>query len=187
MGVNGSRVDELVERVRAGERVSFLFFWGHRPQRDGSVGRGCLSQWWISPFVVDGLTFPSAEHFMMWRKATLFGDEESAERILHAPDPPRAKALGRGVRGFDHSRWEDARYQIVLDGSLAKFDQHPDLRRFLLDTGDQVLVEASPEDRVWGIGLRAEDPRAGDPAQWLGQNLLGFALTEARSILAERG
>jgi ribA/ribD-fused uncharacterized protein len=151
------------------------------------VGRGCLSQWWPAPFVVGELTFASAEHFMMWRKAMLFGDEESAEKIMRAGDPRQAKDLGRGVRGFDGSRWEDARYGIVLEGSVAKFGQHPDLRRFLLGTGNQLLVEASPEDRVWGIGLRAEDPRAADPAQWLGLNLLGFALTETRTILAERG
>ncbi|WAL69029.1 NADAR family protein [Amycolatopsis cynarae] len=166
------------------ERGKFLFFWGHRPERDGSTGRGCLSQWWPSPFTVDGHTFATAEHYMMWRKAILFGDAETAERILAVGHPQQAKELGRSVRGFDQRVWEACRYQIVLEGSVAKFGQNTELRRFLLATGDRVLVEASPLDRVWGIGVAADDPRAVDPACWPGLNLLGFALGEARETLA---
>jgi ribA/ribD-fused uncharacterized protein len=183
---NPRNVTELVDRMRRGERVEFLFFWGHRPQRDGRVGPGCLSQWWPAAFVVDGLTFATAEHYMMWRKARLFGDEESAEKVLEAGDPRRAKAVGRGVRGFDQGRWEESRDEIVLAGSVAKFGQHPELLRHLLSTGSRVLVEASPLDRVWGIGLAADDPAAADPGRWRGLNLLGFALTRARGLLADR-
>jgi hypothetical protein len=178
-------VDELINQRRSGRRVEFLFFWGHRPQRDGSVGRGCLSQWWPAPFVVEGRTFATAEHYMMWRKAMLFDDQASAQQVLRAAHPREAKEIGRGVAGFDQARWEAGRYEIVLTGSIAKFAQHPDLRRFLLNTGDRVFVEASPLDRVWGIGLTADDPRAEQPEQWRGLNLLGFGLTEARTILAE--
>jgi len=88
------------------------------------------------------------------------------------------------VAGFDQERWEAHRYEIVLTGSIAKFAQNPDLCRYLLNTGGRVFVEASPLDQVWGIGLTADDPRAGQPARWRGLNLLGFALTEARTILS---
>lgn len=176
-------VAEVINRMRRGERIRFLFFWGHRPERDGSVGQGCLSQWWPAAFVVDGLTFATAEHYMMWRKAMLFGDEASAEKILGAGDPKQAKELGRGVRGFDQRRWEAGREEIVLSGSVAKFGQHPELLGYLRGTGDQVLVEASPFDRVWGIGMAADHPDAGDPARWRGLNLLGFALMKARQVL----
>jgi ribA/ribD-fused uncharacterized protein len=113
----------------------------------------------------------------------MFDDPISAQEILRAPHPRRAKELGRGVAGFDQGRWVESRYEIVLAGCLAKFAQHPELRRFLLNTGERVVVEASPLDRVWGIGLTADDPRALQPEQWRGLNLLGFALTEARKIL----
>ncbi|RKN30587.1 NADAR family protein [Micromonospora musae] len=178
-------VDDLTAAVRAGQRVRYLFFWGHRPQPDGSVGAGCLSQWWPAPFGDGDRTFATAEHWMMWQKARLFGDEETAEHILTATHPHRAKSLGRQVRGFVEARWEAARYDIVVAGSVAKFGQHPRLREFLLGTGDRVLVEASPMDRVWGIGLAARDPRADDPGAWRGANLLGFALMDARDVLRD--
>ncbi|MDX5461771.1 NADAR family protein [Micromonospora tulbaghiae] len=177
-------VADLTAALDTGETFKYLHFWGHRPQRDGSVGAGCLSQWWPAPFTVDGREFATAEHWMMWHKATLFGDHAVAERVLAAGHPHRAKALGRQVRDFDEATWVARRYEIVVAGSVAKFSQHEALRRFLLGTGDRVLVEASPTDRVWGIGLTADDPRAADPATWRGDNLLGFALLEARATLA---
>ncbi|MEV1328179.1 NADAR family protein [Micromonospora costi] len=171
--------------MQGGLRVRYLFFWGHRPQRDGSVGPGCLSQWWPAPIHDGDHTFATAEHWMMWHKAMLFGDEEMAGRILAATHPHRAKSLGRQVRGFDEARWEARRYDIVVAGSLAKFGQHARLREFLLATTERVLVEASPTDRVWGIGLTADDPRAADPLAWRGANLLGFALMDARARLRD--
>ncbi|WP_210406238.1 NADAR family protein [Micromonospora sp. MH33] len=176
-------VAELIAAVHAGAPIRYLRFWGHRPQRDGSVGPGCLSQWWPAPFTVDGRTYATAEHWMMWHKATLFGDDGIAERVLDAAHPHRAKALGRQVRGFDEATWVARRYDIVVTGSVAKFGQHEELGRFLLGTGERVLVEASPVDRIWGIGLAADDPRAADPARWRGANLLGFALMDARAAL----
>jgi len=80
-------LDELIAAVAAGHTIKYLYFWGHRPQRDGSIGSGCLSQWWPAEFTVDGRRFPTAEHYMMWRKATLFDDHETAEQILNAPHP----------------------------------------------------------------------------------------------------
>jgi ribA/ribD-fused uncharacterized protein len=176
-------VDELARVVADGRAVKYLFFWGHRPQRDGSIGPGCLSQWWPALFSLDGAEFPTAEHYMMWRKATLFHDYEVAEQILSVPHPHRAKALGRQVRGFDQQKWEQQRSDIVVAASVAKFSQHHDLRAFLLATGERILVEASPTDRIWGIGLAAGDEQATNPAAWRGLNLLGFALMRARAIL----
>ncbi|MGP3972799.1 NADAR family protein [Streptomyces sp. 8N114] len=176
--------DELCEMVRRGHRVKYLFFWGHRPPRGGGVGPGCLSQWWPARFTVDGVEYAGAEHFMMAGKARLFGDAETEQRVLAAPHPGAAKALGRQVRGFDEETWARERYGIVVRANIAKFGQDARLREYLLGTAGRVLVEASPLDRVWGIGLAADDERAADPERWRGSNLLGFALMEAREELA---
>ena len=175
--------EALVSQVRAGARVKYLHFWGHRPRADGQVGASCLSQWWPSPFVVDGVTYATAEHWMMARKARLFGDADAERRVLDAGHPSQAKKTGRLVRGFEEAVWERERFGIVVEGSVHKFAAHADLREFLLGTGERVLVEASPVDRVWGIGLAADDEAAADPQRWRGPNLLGFALMEARRRL----
>ena len=140
-------------------RVKYLFFWGHQPERDGSVGAGCLSQWWPSRFEAEGQEFASAEHYMMWRKAVLFGDEAMAGRILRAPHPKVAKTLGGRVSDFRQDVWDAHRYEIVVSGNRAKFGQDDELREFLLTSGERVLVEASPLDRIWGH--RAEPRRPG--------------------------
>ncbi|AGL18616.1 NADAR family protein [Actinoplanes sp. N902-109] len=176
-------VADLVTAQARGDRMKYLFFWGHQPERDGSAGAGCLSQWWAAPFTADGLVFATAEHYMMWRKATLFGDDAMAERVLAAPHPHAAKALGGRVSGFDQQTWDEHRFDIVVAGNCAKFGQHADLRAFLLRTGRRVLVEASPVDRIWGIGLARDDRAASDPARWRGLNLLGFALMQVRQVL----
>jgi hypothetical protein len=176
-------VSELVALAATGTRVKYLHFWGHRPQRDGSVGPGCLSQWWPAPFTVAGVTYATAEHWMMAGKARLFGDEDAARRAVAPGHPKAAKAVGRSVRGFDEAVWRRERFDLVVAGSTHKFEQHPDLRAFLLGTARRVLVEASPLDRVWGIGLAADDERAEHPDAWRGLNLLGFALMAARDRL----
>ncbi|MEV4741857.1 NADAR family protein [Streptomyces sp. NPDC049555] len=184
-GADGPRsVAELVEAVAGGERLKYVFFWGHRPPRGGGVGSGCFSQWWPSPFTVGGVQYATAEHWMMAGKARLFGDAEAEARALAAGHPKQAKDAGRSVRGFDEQEWVRHRYGLVVEGSVHKFAQHPELRAYLLGTGSRVLVEASPVDRIWGIGLAADDERAPDPARWCGLNLLGFALMEARQRLA---
>ncbi|WP_171114467.1 MULTISPECIES: NADAR family protein [Streptomyces] len=181
-GVINSR-DALVREVRAGARIKYLHFWGHRPRPDGRIGASCLSQWWPSPFTVDGVEYATAEHWMMAGKARLFDDAEAERRVLAAGHPAEAKKAGRLVRGFDEAVWERERFGIVAEGSVHKFAAHADLREFLLGTGERVLVEASPVDRVWGIGLAADDEAASDPERWRGPNLLGFALMEARERL----
>ena len=177
-------VSDLVELIERGGPVEFLFFYGHRPEPDGRPGRGCLSQWWPSAFIVDGQTYATAEHYMMTAKALLFGDAETAVRIRTAAHPKAAKDLGRQVRGFDEERWAERRFDFVVTGNLAKFGQHADLREFLLGTGSRVLVEASPRDRVWGTGLAAEHEHGTSPEHWPGLNLLGFALMEVRHRLS---
>ncbi|GAB7037886.1 MULTISPECIES: NADAR family protein [Catenuloplanes] len=173
-------IEELKRRTAAGERVKYVFFWGHQPRRDGA---DCLSQWAPSPFTVDGVRFATAEHYMMWGKAMLFGDDRTAARVLDATHPKQAKDIGRQVRGFDEEAWVAARTGIVVDGNVAKFRQNPAMGEYLVGTGNRVLVEASPLDRVWGIGLAADDPRASDPRRWRGLNLLGFALMDVRQRL----
>lgn len=120
---------------------------------------------------------------MMAEKARLFADGVALEAILRAGTPALAKQLGREVAGFDAARWEAASVTAVLRANLAKFTQNPTLGDFLLGTDQQVLVEASPPDCVWGIGLAHDDPRASNPATWRGENRLGFALMEVRAAL----
>ncbi|WP_250008835.1 NADAR family protein [Actinoplanes sp. M2I2] len=188
MSVMVRSVDELASYVAGERRVKYLFFWGHQAERDGSAGAGCLSQWWPAGFDVQGREFATAEHYMMWRKAVLFGDDAMAGRILTAPHPQVAKTLGGRVSGFEQAVWHEHRYEIVVTGNRAKFGQHDELRDYLLGSGDRVLVEASPLDRVWGIGLGRDDPAAADPRRWRGANLLGFALMDVReSLRADAG
>ena len=123
---------------------------------------------------------------MMAQKARLFVDKEAFNKIIKAKSPGEAKAMGREVKNFDNSVWVERRYGIVVDGSLQKFSQHPDLREFLINTKGRILVEASPVDNIWGIGLAADNEKAGYPENWEGLNLLGFALMEARDILGNK-
>jgi ribA/ribD-fused uncharacterized protein len=152
------RLAALKAAESAGEPLDLLPFWGHRPTASGAIGTGCLSQWWPVEFTVDGSAYPSAEHWMMAGKARLFDDPDGLAAVLAAASPGAAKAAGRKVRGFDEARWRQARYDIVVAGNLAKFGQHADLRAFLVGTGNRVLVEASPYDRIWGIGMAAGNP-----------------------------
>jgi ribA/ribD-fused uncharacterized protein len=177
------RLVNLRMEESAGRPFELLPFWGHTPPGDGSIGRACLSQWYDAPFTVDGLTYPTAEHWMMAEKARLFGDDKGLAAVLAAPGPGQAKAAGRRVRGFDERAWKGARYDIVVAGNLAKFGQHTDLRDFLVATGSKVLVEASPHDLIWGIGLAADHPDVARPTAWRGLNLLGFALMDVREHL----
>jgi ribA/ribD-fused uncharacterized protein len=154
---------------------AFTFFW---------MNESPFSQWHPSVFEWRGHRFLCAEQSMMYGKATLFGDEEIAARILQASTPKEHKALGRQVRGFEGSLWERERERIVYEGNHAKFTQNPALLAALLATAGTRLVEASPLDRIWGVGLAEEDPRIQDPSQWRGLNLLGEVLTRLREDLS---
>jgi ribA/ribD-fused uncharacterized protein len=161
-------------------------FYGHTARADGRLSDACFSQWWPCRFELNGVAYPTAEHFMMASKARLFGDREALDAILSAPSPAKAKALGRTVRHFDGARWEACRFDVVAAGSLAKFSQSAELAAYLRATGHEVLVEASPRDRIWGVGLGRDNPLLRDPARWRGENLLGFALMHARDVLEGR-
>ena len=176
--------EQLAAAMLRGERPEFLLFWGHRPEPDGSVAASCLSQWYPAAFTVEGIGYPSAEHFMMCAKARVFQDADAEEQILQAASPAEAKRLGRRVRGFNETAWSRHREDAVFLGNVAKFHQNPQLGDFLAATGSRVLAEASPYDRTWGIGVRGSDPRATDPAAWPGLNLLGFTLIRVRDHLA---
>ena len=165
------------------ENVKFLYFWGHQPSKDGSITKACFSQWWIASFEIDGICYQTAEHWMMAAKARLFNDTVALEKILTATTAPEAKKLGREVNNFDAEKWDAEKYALVVKGNLHKFSSNPDLRSFLLNTADRVLVEASPVDNIWGIGLAADDPKAANPHNWKGENLLGYALMEVRELL----
>ena len=175
---------ELSSECHSGFEPEYLFFWGHTHSAGAPAGPWCLSQWAPIPFSAAGVTYATAEHYMMAGKARLFGDDEMLLRILAAESPAAAKALGRKVRGFVEESWNAHGFDIVVAGNVAKFGSSDELRDFLLSTGDKVLVEAAPRDRVWGIGLGKDDPKARHPDTWRGRNLLGFALMKARSILA---
>ncbi|VDI02761.1 uncharacterized protein MGAL_10B004852 [Mytilus galloprovincialis] len=155
---------------------AYEFFWrSHSP----------YSQWYPSDFTVDGIKFNCAEQFMMYSKAVLFGDEQTAEKILNTSDPRTQKDLGRLVENFDKSLWDDSCSAIVERGNKAKFSQNKELKTTILKTFPKMLVEASPQDKIWGIGLEEKNPLAWDCKTWKGQNLLGKALTKVRDELME--
>lgn len=145
-----------------------------------------FSQWYRCSFVVDGQTFNCAEQYMMYGKAMLFADPEVGAEILAADHPRQHKALGRKVKGYDEHQWRVNRERIVKDGNRAKFTQNPELLKLLEATAGTEMVEASPYDKIWGIGLGENDPRAQDRNQWKGQNLLGKVLTELREELMSK-
>lgn len=177
-------MEQLLAAESAGERLKFLPFWSHVPPAGGGIGAHVLSQWFPHEFDHEGTRYRTAEHYMMAAKARLFHDADALASILAARTPGEAKHLGREVRGFDADVWDGACVAIVRDGSVAKFGSTPELRAYLVGTGLRVLIEASPLDRTWGIGLERNDPAVERPAQWKGRNLLGFALMQARAVLA---
>lgn len=155
-----------------GER--FVYFW-----REESP----FSQWHRAPFAHRGERFVTAEQWMMAAKARVFGDDEVRARVLATEDPAEQKALGRKVRGFDSAVWDARSFGVVYLGNALKFGDGSALREALLATAGYTLVEASPFDRIWGIGLAAEDDLALRRATWRGQNRLGAVLTALREDL----
>lgn len=176
-------IEKLITQINQGEKIKYLFFWGHRPSKDGSVIKSCLSQWWEQSFTVDRTEYKSAEHWMMAEKARLFKDQEMWETIVVSKTPGEAKKLGRQISNFDPKVWDDNKFQIVVEGNVHKFNLNEDLKTFLLNTKDRVLVEASPPDNIWGIGMDQNHKDINNPEKWKGQNLLGFALMEVRDQL----
>ncbi len=176
--------EQLIDKLSQDEKVKYVLFWGHQ-EKKGQTTKSCFSQWYDSPFVEDDTTFLTAEHYMMHAKALLFEDLAAATKILYAKTPGEAKAIGREIQNFNEEQWLKNRFEIVVNANLAKFSHNSELRQFLIGTGDRVLVEASPVDKIWGIGLAKDDPLAESPTDWQGLNLLGYALMEVRSQLVE--
>ncbi len=170
--------------MNEGFSPKYLFFWGHTGPAGEVVGKFVFSQWFPSPFTVNGILYKTAEHWMMAQKALLFDDQDAFQKIIACNKPAEAKALGRTVRNYDDVRWNEKKFSIVVQGNIHKFAQNKDLGAYLIGTGDRVIVEASPVDPVWGIGLAQDNPKAMHPDTWKGENLLGFALMEARDFLS---
>lgn len=157
------------------ETDQFYFFWRHQ-----------FGQWTLRNITApDGIQYNCCEQYMMYQKALLFGDMETARKILNEPDPASQQALGRTVQNFDPEIWAQHKLCIVWYGNFLKFSQHDDLRERLKATGNRILAEASPFDLVWGVGLKDDDDRILDPTNWTGQNLLGKVLMSIRALMNE--
>lgn len=148
--------------------------------------KGWPSQWYPSKFTVDGQEYTCAEQYMMAEKARFFDDRKTCGKILATNSPREQKRLGRQVTPYDEGKWAEERQEVVYRGNLAKFKQNEHLRKLLISTGTKTLVEANPDDRIWGIGLSADDPKALNPQEWRGKNLLGKALMRVRDELTQK-
>lgn len=150
----------------------FIFFWN-----------GIYSQWHMSKFVIDLVEYNCCEQYMMAKKALLFNDMDSYDAIMEAKRPADQKSIGRTVKGFVKNKWEAVCRDIVYDANYAKFTQNANLKNQLLESGDRELVEASPYDTIWGIGMRDSDPNILDKSKWRGTNWLGQAIMKVRETL----
>lgn len=175
-------MERIREIVESNPGVGVIYFWGHTHNPE-KVTASCLSQWYDCRFEKDGVWYHTTEQYMMAEKARLFGDDEVYGKIMASTAPSDYKKLGREIRGFEQSRWDAKKYDIVVEGNKAKFGQNPDIHSYLLSTGDAILAEASPYDRIWGIGLGRDAAMTGGVEQWQGENLLGCALMEVRDWL----
>ena len=144
---------------------------------------GFLSNWYMSDFTVDGVSFSSMEQYMMYQKAVVFKDKDIASKILKTDDVKRVKEYGRQVSNYNDTVWNGMRQIIIYKGLLEKFRQNEKLKKELLDTGDDILAECAVSDKIWGIGLSMKDGNKNDIKAWKGQNLLGFALMLVRDEL----
>ena len=183
---NNYNLDWLKQQFDNEVNLKYVFFWGNRKNQSG-VSSSCFSQWYESPFIIDGITYKTAEHWMMAQKALLFGDNNMSEKIITVNSPAEAKKLGREVSDFDENLWNKHRYEIVQYGNIYKFNQNKELGEFLMNTNTRVLVEASPVDQIWGIGLSKDSQDIYNVYNWRGLNLLGFALMEVRDYFMENG
>lgn len=153
----------------------------HNPDEEN----GYLSNWYLSEFIIDDITFSSMEQYMMYEKAILFHDQETAEKILQTDNVAEIKALGRTVQNFDDTVWGQSREEIVYKGVFEKFRQNPELRKRLERTGEEVIAECAVKDRIWGIGLSMKDKDRFCVERWNGQNLLGKILMDVRKDIKQ--
>lgn len=182
----GWTIEKIQQMYKEQGEIKYLFFWGHQKAKHGGPTKSCLSQWWHCRFSDKEYDYMSAEQYMMSEKAELFGDSATRKKILASNDPKEIKKLGRQVKNFEQTVWDKQKYGIVVQGNYLKFTQDNELRHYLLATGNEVIVEASPVDTVWGVGLSEDDLAIENPLLWQGENLLGFALMDVRErILRE--
>lgn len=180
-------IDWLLSELESNETLKFVYFWGHSKKSNVEVDKACFSQWFESAFSVGGVTYKTSEHWMMAQKALLFNDKNSYDKIIACHKPGEAKDLGRNIIGFDEITWNKHRFEIVKLGNIHKFNQNPVLANFLINTHPRILVEASPLDNIWGIGLSQDDEDIKNIYAWKGLNLLGFVLMEVRDFLISFG
>lgn len=152
----------------------FALFWG-----------GLFSNWYKAPFIIEDIKYNCVEQYMMAQKAILFKDATSLQLIMNTSDPEKQKALGRKVLNYNDTIWRTHKYPVVAKACFAKFDQNFDIQQVLLATNPLIIVEASPYDAQWGIGLGADHPDVINPGLWKGENLLGLALMDARARLTD--
>jgi len=161
-----------------------IFFW--KPV----AGNGWFSNWYSCKFMEDNVTYTSSEQYFMVKKAELFMSDIHAvenkkiiKKMLETDDQSEIRTLGRKVQGFNEQVWKKNRLQIMINANILKFTQNRDLCQKLMDTNGQLLVEASPSDNIWGIGLTEEKAKKLNPNEWPGENLLGFSLMFVRDML----
>jgi hypothetical protein len=163
--------------------MSYLFFW--KPDD----ANGWCSNWYDAPFTIDEVQYKTSEHYMMAQKARLMGDEDSFQKIISddCDHPKSAQALGRKVKNWDEQRWVDNRERIMDEALIAKFNTHEHLKQLLVHSHPKTLVEASPVDKIWGIGLNPQQASTNpNPAHWKGLNLLGQSLMRVRQAILQQ-
>lgn len=174
----------IYDQVQTMGLDSFIYFW--KPdEKEGEITKACLCQWYPCHFYVDDIKYNCAEQYMMAEKARIFGDKEIRAKILSESDPEKIKKLGREVKNFVPNIWDAISADVVVKGNYHKFSQNPNLLSYLLSTEKKVLVEASPYDKIWGIGMSEKEAYPLYPHVWKGENKLGFALMEVRDILSK--
>lgn len=175
-------VETIKEIVRKNPGVEIIYFWGHTPNPK-KMTKACFSQWYDVYFEIDGIRYHTTEQYMMASKARLFGDKDMLDEIMNAATPSEYKSLGRKIKGFEPTLWNEKKLDVVVEGNKAKFSQNPNLKEFILSTNDAILVEASPFDTIWGIGMDRETALNSNVDDWTGENLLGCSLMEVRDWL----
>lgn len=178
-------IEDIKRMYQEKGKLKYIFFWGHT-EKGNEITKACFSQWYPCTFEINENSYFTTEQYMMAQKALLFQDKEIYQKIMEAGHPNEFKQLGRKIQHFKEEIWNEKKYEIVVEGNFAKFSQNKELGDYLIQTGSRVLVEASPYDKIWGIGMAADNEKAENPLMWKGQNLLGFALMEVRDKLKNR-
>ncbi len=144
-----------------------------------------FSSLYEAPMQIDGMTFPTVEHYMQWSKAKLFGDNEAQTKIMKTPSPKSVKTYGKKIKNFDEERWNEQKDAIMRVAIKSKLMQHPDILKKLRGTGTRPIGEADPRSKYWGIGTSSDTSKAKDPSRWPGKNKVGLLLQELRKELSE--